>query len=299
MNFLSKKETLMKKNINIQGMCIVMMMCVGVQTMLSSITERTLEGSVTYQFIYAVQTGDVDGLRKLYTEHKHLLNSQGCSGAWTALHYAVHAQQKNIVALLLDLKANVYVKTSHGNTPLHIAAQTGNKEIMELLLEKRRTTKSLITALINTPNNDGNTPLHLATKVGEKGVIELLLSHGAHLYLYSRYDWITGEVIGKEEVVGSLPSCASTTTQSSISRYTKKKRLKPSESKKRVLPKKKAQRDKNSKVIQTKVPMLDLTQLPEASTSRVGYSMDNVEVIDMLSSSSVGKGTYVAQALSK
>jgi TonB family protein len=58
-------------------------------------------------------------------------------------------------------------------TPLHLAAQNGNKDVAELLLAKK--------AEINVKAYDGWTPLHLAARYGHKDVIELLLAKGAEV----------------------------------------------------------------------------------------------------------------------
>ncbi|MCL2005514.1 MAG: ankyrin repeat domain-containing protein [Planctomycetaceae bacterium] len=57
------------------------------------------------------------------------------------------------------------------NTPLHIAIQNGNIEIIKALLANG--------CYINTRNADGQTPLELATALNNEEVIHLLLEHDA------------------------------------------------------------------------------------------------------------------------
>jgi ankyrin repeat protein len=61
------------------------------------------------------------------------------------------------------------IKNTIGETPLHLAAETGQKGVAELLL--------MHGADVNAKNTDGLTPLHLAARGGYKKVIELLHQH--------------------------------------------------------------------------------------------------------------------------
>ena len=51
------------------------------------------------------------------------------------------------------------VTDDYGNTPLHLAAETGIIEIVRWLCEKRH-------AAITVLNDDGETPLHIASFLG-------------------------------------------------------------------------------------------------------------------------------------
>jgi len=62
---------------------------------------------------------------------------------------------------------------SLGMTPLHWAADNGNKEVVELLLAKG--------ADVNAKADNGNTPLHLAIHKGNKDIVKLLISRGADI----------------------------------------------------------------------------------------------------------------------
>jgi ankyrin repeat protein len=66
----------------------------------------------------------------------------------------------------------VSIKDRDGDTPLHIAAKYGLKEIAELLLANG--------AEVDAKDKNGHTPLFLAMRNGYTDVIELLRRHGGH-----------------------------------------------------------------------------------------------------------------------
>ncbi|THV08419.1 ankyrin [Dendrothele bispora CBS 962.96] len=59
---------------------------------------------------------------------------------------------------------------SHGKTPLHIAAQKGNEELVRMLCD--------LGADCNLADNEGNTPLHYASAWGHIPVVQLLIERG-------------------------------------------------------------------------------------------------------------------------
>lgn len=62
---------------------------------------------------------------------------------------------------------------SDSNTPLHVAVQNGNLEIVQILLDSGFD--------VNTCNSQGQTPLYLATRAGHADIVSLLLKRGASL----------------------------------------------------------------------------------------------------------------------
>ena len=62
-------------------------------------------------------------------------------------------------------------------TPLHIACENGNKEIVEFLISKG--------ADVNAVDYILNTPLHIACSHNYFEIIELLISNGAEIMCYN------------------------------------------------------------------------------------------------------------------
>ncbi len=73
---------------------------------------------------------------------------------------------------LLANKAEVNGKANAGFTPLHLAAATGKKDMVEFLLNNK--------AEINAKAKGGATPMHLAILQGHKELAELLHQRGGH-----------------------------------------------------------------------------------------------------------------------
>jgi ankyrin repeat protein len=60
-----------------------------------------------------------------------------------------------MVEFLLTNKADVNARNDNGDTPLHLAAEFGRKEVVEFLLTNK--------ADVNARDNNGETPLQLTT----------------------------------------------------------------------------------------------------------------------------------------
>ena len=72
---------------------------------------------------------------------------------------------------LLDHGADIHAVDTTGTTPLHVAAFTGNVELVSMLLDRG--------AKVNVQNHQGRTPLANAASRDSVNVVELLLEHGA------------------------------------------------------------------------------------------------------------------------
>lgn len=95
--------------------------------------------------------------------------------AFTALGYAIQNGQMSVVKQLLAGDGSQLLKTADyaGNTAVHLAAVSGNPDIMLELLKRG--------ASVHERNRADNSPLFLATLSGNDICADLLRSAGAHL----------------------------------------------------------------------------------------------------------------------
>lgn len=95
--------------------------------------------------------------------------------AFAALGYAISNEQIDVVQRLLSGEGEqlLHVADYAGNTAVHLAAVSGNMEIMRELLRRG--------ASVHERNRADNSPLFLATLSGKEDCAELLKTAGAHL----------------------------------------------------------------------------------------------------------------------
>jgi len=76
---------------------------------------------------------------------------------------------------LLRYKAPFDAVDNYGNTPLHLACQSGSLDaVIALLKPEMRST-------LRMENRDGQTPLHIAVLVGTREIVRELVAAGAQL----------------------------------------------------------------------------------------------------------------------
>jgi ankyrin repeat protein len=121
---------------------------------------------------YNAQYGNLSEVRDLLKEYPNLVSSKGFLNLdKTPLHWAAQEGNKEMTELLLASGAEINAMDFSKWTPLHWAAQKGHKEEAELLLANK--------ADVNARAKNGWTPLLLASQRGHKDVVELLLANKA------------------------------------------------------------------------------------------------------------------------
>lgn len=95
------------------------------------------------------------------------------SEGWNDMHKAVVFEKIDLLIELLKEGTDPNIRTSSGNTPLHLACQDGLVTYAETLINNG--------ADIDAKNEDGETPLHWAVHGGSAETVRLLLDAGAEV----------------------------------------------------------------------------------------------------------------------
>jgi ankyrin repeat protein len=112
---------------------------------------------------------EINRLETLIKESPDLINARA---DMPPLHQAVRGHQVRVATFLLDRGADVNLRDNAGNTALSLAAQLGDRQMVELLIERN--------ANVNLENQK-NTALLVAANNGFKSIVELLLAKGADI----------------------------------------------------------------------------------------------------------------------
>lgn len=120
---------------------------------LSLLHLSTFAGNVETSKSFINQGVDVDCTDKLYL---------------TPLHWAIIKGSEEMVELLLEKNASLYVAAVGKNTAVHIAARFGRSSILKLLVRKK-------TDVVNLRNVAERTALHLASMHGFADSVRILL----------------------------------------------------------------------------------------------------------------------------
>jgi ankyrin repeat protein len=119
--------------------------------------------------IDAVRSGDVDAVRSRLEDTVDVDDRLGDGS--TALQWAVHEQQPEMVDLLLGAGADVTTANRHGVSAVWLAAENGDASMLERLLDAG--------ADGNRTMPGGETVLMTAARAGEPAAVRVLLAHGA------------------------------------------------------------------------------------------------------------------------
>ena len=108
----------------------------------------------------AIRQGDLEKTRALLRNSPHMTNSKDNNGQ-TPLHVAAYNGKKDVAQLLLANRAKVNATDNDGQTPLHLAVQTPLR--IAVYNDRNKDVAQLLLANkanVNARDNDGNTPLY-------------------------------------------------------------------------------------------------------------------------------------------
>lgn len=126
----------------------------------------------------AAQNRDREAIRALVLQHANLNTPQ--PDGTTALEWAAHWNDVEMVNLLLQAGADPKLANRYGATPLSEAAALGNAAILEALLKAGADARSRTTA-------DGETVLMTAARSGSVEAVRALVEHGAEVNATENY----------------------------------------------------------------------------------------------------------------
>ena len=109
------------------------------------------------------------------------------SNGWTPLHHACETGDKNIVKILLDNNVDLFKFSNKGYFPIHIAALNNNYEIIQILLTYAN--ENQLPPILELRNNEKATAILLAAKKGHIETVQTLLNHGADIYAVDELKW--------------------------------------------------------------------------------------------------------------
>jgi len=104
----------------------------------------------------------------------------------TALVQATSSRQADAVKWLIERGADINAATDGGRGPLHIAAEAGQQDLLQLLLAQGDK------AQLNMQDRNGYAPLHLAAQAGQPDSCSALLEAGADVNLKAHEDKALG-----------------------------------------------------------------------------------------------------------
>jgi uncharacterized protein len=128
-------------------------------------------GAPDASLVKAVQSGDRAAAVKLLSQGVDV-NASEPDGT-TALHWAAHRDDVDLVDRLIRAGAKVNARNDYGSTPMSEAAIAGDVAVIERLLKAG--------ADVESPNADGQTALMIVARTSNVAAARLLLDRGANV----------------------------------------------------------------------------------------------------------------------
>ena len=164
-----------------------------------AMTAALPQSKLHWQLGEAAVQGQLEQVKELL-QSKANIEARNGDLLQTPLHLAAENGHRELVELLLEKNAKIEAKRRDTQTPLHLAAENGHRELVELLLEKN--------AKIEAKSKHAlQTPLHLAAENGHRELVELLLEKNAEIEakeIFGRTPLLKAADHGHREVVDLL-----------------------------------------------------------------------------------------------
>lgn len=120
--------------------------------------------------LYAAVDGGHKDMVELLVSKGAEVNRTHTSSCWTCLHQAVYKGHSEITRILVNV-GNLEALDDHKISPLFLAAQYGQRECLEILVNAG--------ADVNVQAADMATPLLISSQEGHQACVNFLLDHGA------------------------------------------------------------------------------------------------------------------------
>eukprot|EP00803_Ostreobium_quekettii_P000443 evm.model.scf_3144.2 EVM.evm.TU.scf_3144.2 scf_3144:12493-14043(+) len=152
---------------------------------------------MSQQVFREVERGNLVAVRKLLASNPNCVNIVNAGENRTPLHVASWHGFDHIVKQLLQRSARYDAQDRFGNTPLHLACDSGSLETVQQLLGPGRKTA------VRIKNRDGQTPLHVAVLGGLEDIVKELLVAGAQTDVKDKVGGVVGVAVGLQ-VIGAV-----------------------------------------------------------------------------------------------
>ncbi|GFQ74066.1 ankyrin-3 [Trichonephila clavata] len=144
-----------------------------VKYLLKYLSDIVIEDALAHSLLKSsILKGNIEAA-KIFLQRNINIVTNLSQGGYTALHLAAENGQVNFVNMLIRKKEDVESQTDLNDTPLHLAALYGHLEVVKTLI--------LRGADINARSMADETPLHCAAQNGNMEIVKILLDHKAEL----------------------------------------------------------------------------------------------------------------------